>query len=643
MAIRKKKLIQRAVPVEQVPELSPKNVEVLKAYWIDSAQELVGIAASEPGRQALAAALKIDEEQLVEIIDAASKQVPQTRSRRLLSAARAAEAADFNTGSVLPEPELIKTALSRPPYVTVAYPADLPPAVDRRSEMPPIRSQGDRATCVAHASCAVREHLETKAGAAPEEIDLSEQFVYWYCKERDGLPTVAGTFTELGFECMEKVGAPAEQYWSYNPDITPGDESQGPPPQEALDHAAVYKIERVIKLNPGRALDLKTCLAEGKVIMFAIPVFDSWYYSAAVKRYGKITMPLPGEEASGGHAMTIVGYQDDADAPGGGYFIIRNSWSPWGYQSSWGEGYGIIPYAYLEEHGYETVSADRFSHADVYIRDSDADDGRVPGAARSWNSPDIWVRHAPDGVPEHQNPVQDRTNYLYVSVHNCGQAVAYHVKANVYTCALSPSIWPRNWKLLRTLQVPSVQPGTVVIGPLEWRPKDAMLCCYLVRLESPDDPIQHDWSAQWDNNIAQKNLAVMDLAPGEEGTLRFVMHGLWGKLSKLTLEVNREALPSDDKLELQTASRRFGADFAGDGLNLKRGQQRSTAEIAAPVVTLEDLEIQPSEEGKVTARIRLSKRAAPGAQHEVVFTQRLGPLTIGRLSVLIRVKEPQSP
>ena len=28
----------------------------------------------------------------------------------------------------------------------------------------------------------------------------------------------------------------------------------------------------------------------------------------------------------GGHAMCMVGYQDDADVPGGGYFLVRNSW-----------------------------------------------------------------------------------------------------------------------------------------------------------------------------------------------------------------------------------------------------------------------------------------------------------------------------
>ena len=60
-------------------------------------------------------------------------------------------------------------------------------------------------------------------------------------------------------------------------------------------------------------------------------VFDSWLRSPETRRTGKITMPLPGEPTEGGHAWCIVGYQDEASVPGGGYFIVRNSWGTgWG-------------------------------------------------------------------------------------------------------------------------------------------------------------------------------------------------------------------------------------------------------------------------------------------------------------------------
>jgi hypothetical protein len=195
--------------------------------------------------------------------------------------------------------------------------------------------------------------------------------------------------------------------------------------------------------------------------------------------------------------------------------------------------------------------------------------------------------------------------------------------------------------LLQTLDVPVVQPGTMLIGPMEWEPKDAMLSCYLVRLESDDDPIQHDWSVQWDNNIAQKNLVIMDLSPGEEGTVRFVMHGIWGKFSRLTLDIDRVELPTGTKMALTTASRRFADDFEAEGATLEQSTpHRSLAHISAPEVSLADLELRSSEEGKVTVAITLSEKAEVGSQVKVVFTQRFGPLVVGKLTCLINVKEP---
>ena len=47
---------------------------------------------------------------------------------------------------------------------------------------------------------------------------------------------------------------------------------------------------------------------------------------------------------NGRHGLLVVGYEDDASAPGGGFFEIRNSLG-----ESWGRGgYGRLPYAYLE-------------------------------------------------------------------------------------------------------------------------------------------------------------------------------------------------------------------------------------------------------------------------------------------------------
>jgi C1A family cysteine protease len=69
-------------------------------------------------------------------------------------------------------------------------------------------------------------------------------------------------------------------------------------------------------------------------------------------------MRIGNEEANNGHAVLLVGYQDSRDTPGGGYFIVRNSWGTgWGQSCPYGPGYGTIPYQYIANDAWEACSA----------------------------------------------------------------------------------------------------------------------------------------------------------------------------------------------------------------------------------------------------------------------------------------------
>ena len=49
--------------------------------------------------------------------------------------------------------------------------------------------------------------------------------------------------------------------------------------------------------------------------------------------------------------MCMVGYQDDPDVPGGGYFLVRNSWgTTWAGNNVIEPGHARIPYAYLKRY-----------------------------------------------------------------------------------------------------------------------------------------------------------------------------------------------------------------------------------------------------------------------------------------------------
>ena len=112
--------------------------------------------------------------------------------------------------------------------------------------------------------------------------------------------------------------------------------------------------------------------------------------------------------------MALVGYQDDPEAPGGGYFLVRNSWQPWSWDGVWQEGYGYISYAYISRHATAVFSGYRITGNGLYLRDHAAEVGPRSAATLTWNSPDIWLRQGTDGGVDPQPPLAGQPNAIYV-------------------------------------------------------------------------------------------------------------------------------------------------------------------------------------------------------------------------------------
>lgn len=609
--------MKNIAPLERLQGLTATQIAALKAYWIISLQELLAAAEVPGGRGYLGGVLGVDEAQLDTLLARANAIVGPMRDRRREE--EEAMATDYGTGALEPPPQ----ERDGETYDTIALAGALPTVVDYTNRLPPPRNQGLRGTCVAHAAAAVREILEIRATAAdPQTVNLSEQFIYWWCKEKDGLPNVSGTYPHLGLECLAKVGTVAEERWPYNPQPRPNDEAQGPPPPGVLEEAARWRLKRMIRLAPKDIRSIKTALADGKPVLFAIPVFPSWYNNRVTRRAGKINLPFPGEKANGAHAMTIVGYADDPDAPGGGFFLIRNSWSPWGFDNPQAEGCGTIPYEFIARYNMAAVTGDRASQADVYIRDHEADRGEVPSAGVRCNSPDLWLRRQPDGREEHEMAAPAAVNWLYVRGWNLGPDVARGVMATLYWAPASPSIWPQNWRPIGEVALPEIAPGEAATAVLAWTPPDEGPFCFLARLSSPDDPVQHEWSVRDDNNIAQKNLVVLRMPPGGQAGFRFRMHGLPDRLTLMDLSIDRRGFPRG-RIELRMAPR---TGYRGSG-RLEEDETRLAA-----------LAVQATAAEEVGLTITADPAALPGEQGEIVITQRYGNLLVGRLAVQIRIE-----
>lgn len=224
------------------------------------------------------------------------------------------------------------------------------PRVDCIDCLRPVRDQGDRGTCVAHAVGAVLECLLLRRHGVA--VDLSPQFLYWSCKQVDGRPSESGTLIRVASERAVAEGVCEEADWAYDPNPRTGDEGQGPPPGSAVTDAAGRKATTAVPLAMKSSAAICDSLDRGIPVAFSIPVYAVW-----ANPNGKVPLPIPGAPKAGGHAMCAAGYMIDPSAPGGGWVVAKNSWgSARAPMSPIKAGYFQVPFDYVDLYGWETLT-----------------------------------------------------------------------------------------------------------------------------------------------------------------------------------------------------------------------------------------------------------------------------------------------
>jgi C1A family cysteine protease len=199
------------------------------------------------------------------------------------------------------------------------------------SECPEVYDQGKLGSCVFNMDAFLLQFAEMKQGLA-DPFMPSRLYLYYNARVMQGtVRSDSGSQVRTGIKTAAKQGFCPEKMWSY--DISQFKKKPTPDCYaEGKKHRALkyMRVERDIE-------HLKACLEEGYPIGFGFTVFES-FESAAVAKTGMVPMPKKGEKNLGGHAVAIVGFDDNLQC-----FIVRNSWG-----KKWGKkGYFYMPYAYI--------------------------------------------------------------------------------------------------------------------------------------------------------------------------------------------------------------------------------------------------------------------------------------------------------
>ena len=190
--------------------------------------------------------------------------------------------------------------------------------VDYSSRMSPVRDQGKRRSCVAHAICAI---LEAKG----KKLDLSEEMLYELICEPGG-----GAYPRQACKVLQRLGVSREQFWPYEKKATDPISTRyvidWTEHRRALGDAKKWKIERYVALD-GRDV-MQASLVENGPFALGLNWEKSWFSVSPQK--GEILHVVKKSDVVGGHMVCVVG---TSGRGAGTIWKIRNSWG-----KQWGQG-----------------------------------------------------------------------------------------------------------------------------------------------------------------------------------------------------------------------------------------------------------------------------------------------------------------
>ena len=206
---------------------------------------------------------------------------------------------------------------------------------DLRSFATPIKNQGQRPTCTAFSAVGALEFEVLRRFGL--EFDLSEE-QYWH---RYG----QGRW-DAGLAFAAKDYLVPEAQWPYGKVFNQAEEPA-----------------RIARITGAKALkaysDTRAALgSRAHPVIFITEENETWGWNFQKETKGLIG--FQNQSKQGAHALLAVGIVENPIAPGGGFFILKNSWG-----TEWGDaGFAYLPFAYCQRmgcSGFEVTEIEMFS------------------------------------------------------------------------------------------------------------------------------------------------------------------------------------------------------------------------------------------------------------------------------------------
>jgi hypothetical protein len=261
-------------------------------------------------------------------------------------------------------PGVLSKGSSVPPPSGSGAPLKKLRALDYRLPNWPVRHQGDRGTCVAHALAALREYATGGSSFSP-------QFLFWATKTHghDPFPDDDGTRLEYARKALADHGTCEEHHWPYDGKEQLGNVTHacsGTPSDAMKANALRFKQPSAFlrTKHKGNAERLYDELERAKApIAISLPVFadqgsqlfTNWNSANALVG-GSIVDPPENAVVVGAHAVCVTGFVLDPNELLGGYFVFRNSWGVgWAHTppTPRDPGYGQVSATYVDKFVWE--------------------------------------------------------------------------------------------------------------------------------------------------------------------------------------------------------------------------------------------------------------------------------------------------